>query len=142
MGCDIAISINFDNTVISIHAPIVGCDDFKIHYHFTPSQISIHAPIVGCDGTLPWSIIKCFRIFQSTHPSWGATTIRVLYKAIYKDFNPRTHRGVRLTYQPGIITYCVISIHAPIVGCDLLTCCMYRREQQNFNPRTHRGVRR
>ena len=79
--------------------------------------------------------------FQSTHPSWGAT----LYpsptgtKSIYFNprthrgvrpwgnerrivrayFNPRTHRGVRQhssrIYQPPER----ISIHAPIVGCDV-----------------------
>ena len=59
-------------------------------------MISIHAPIVGCDlRTLP--IITLSFLFQSTHPSWGAT------------------RGAR-----GNITKLIqISIHAPIVGCDL-----------------------
>ena len=56
-------------------------------------------------------------IFQSTHPSWGATSI----------------------IHPTIVRM-VISIHAPIVGCDINiifsgSCDHY------FNPRTHRGVR-
>ena len=35
---------------ISIHAPIVGCDDNLQLAHWICNRISIHAPIVGCDG--------------------------------------------------------------------------------------------
>ena len=78
--------------------------------------------------------------FQSTHPSWGATItpIRSLnpkknfnprthrgvrrckgkHHKTYTDFNPRTHRGVRQTEQRVSVVLIVISIHAPIVGCD------------------------
>ena len=57
------------------------------------------------------------------------------------NFNPRTHRGVRL----GVMNYdtrrVIISIHAPIVGCDL-AIMYYSLTPMHFNPRTHRGVRR
>ena len=33
--------------------------------------------------------------FQSTHPSWGATTFVGGNLIPMLDFNPRTHRGVR-----------------------------------------------
>ena len=57
---------------ISIHAPIVGCDG--IHSPSTVMEdISIHAPIVGCDVNTAKSIPSKM-LFQSTHPSWGATT--------------------------------------------------------------------
>ena len=56
--------------------------------------------------------------FQSTHPSWGATVKEVI------EANAQ-----------------FISIHAPIVGCDMVK----KKETFSydyFNPRTHRGVRR
>ena len=34
-------------------------------------------------------------VFQSTHPSWGATLYVYEYPPKKDDFNPRTHRGVR-----------------------------------------------
>ena len=49
VGCDEEISkVVKTQNIISIHAPIVGCDVEVIQdtlFH----QISIHAPIVGCD---------------------------------------------------------------------------------------------
>ena len=56
-------------------------------------------------------------IFQSTHPSWGATLKEYHGEKAVTDFNPRTHRGVR--------RFCVF-----------LFC-----KSHYFNPRTHRGVR-
>ena len=41
---DIALS-----KVISIHAPIVGCDQTMFYLNHHLGIISIHAPIVGCD---------------------------------------------------------------------------------------------
>ena len=35
--------------VISIHAPIVGCDRKACILEEVQGKISIHAPIVGCD---------------------------------------------------------------------------------------------
>ena len=55
--------------------------------------------------------------FQSTHPSWGAT------EEAEQWLNTEE-----------------ISIHAPIVGCDMKD--IYNgMVYVNFNPRTHRGVR-
>ena len=103
------------------------------------ASISIHAPIVGCDKTCTTSFIKKY-LFQSTHPSWGATMklTRTIFRI--RNFNPRTHRGVRQCNIIIFLAHFDISIHAPIVGCDfsvfrLLNC------PRNFNPRTHRGVR-
>ena len=86
--------------------------------HRSPPKISIHAPRVGCDcpghahcraspyfnprtpcGVRPQSFCPSLHspVFQSTHPVWGATELRV-------------HRAVSGE----------ISIHAPRVGCDIL----------------------
>ena len=35
------------------------------------------------------------RLFQSTHPSWGATSLVSIDGRLQTNFNPRTHRGVR-----------------------------------------------
>ena len=59
-------------------------------------------------------------LFQSTHPSWGATISLSVFLFTLIDFNPRTHRGVRLSIPYLFITFLIISIHAPIVGCDLI----------------------
>ena len=81
------------------------------------------------------------------------------------NFNPRTHRGVRHKYLNGVKGTLVISIHAPIVGCDIdpekditvraeiisihapIVGCdiddiITFFNSSDFNPRTHRGVRR
>ena len=58
-----------------------------------------------------------------------------------KNFNPRTHRGVRLRNDCKTGARKYISIHAPIVGCDLLFHQGKHGQNQDFNPRTHRGVR-
>ena len=125
---------------ISIHAPIEGCDVRKLEIIVPDDLISIHAPIVGCDLDTDLSEIKK-QLFQSTHPSWGATLIKLQLKQIAMHFNPRTHRGVRLSNAQALnsatlfqsthpswgatsiggIFYekkTAISIHAPIVGCD------------------------
>ena len=103
--------------VISIHAPIVGCDYILLnlrkvdnyfnprthrgvrqyHYFQTPLYylISIHAPIVGCD------------------------IVALLSSRRSLNFNPRTHRGVRHPFYEAYCSYVLISIHAPIVECDM-----------------------
>ena len=133
-----------------------GVFDFLTFY-----QISIHAPIVGCDISTNTHILHQ-ALFQSTHPSWGATRDNQLGVMISANFNPRTHRGVRRSlvwlygsggaisiHAPIVGCDCVynrkiacsrISIHAPIVGCDWLGMVRFMR-YRNFNPRTHRGVR-
>ena len=103
------------------------------------------------------------RLFQSTHPSWGATLIHCYpFQMLYFYFNPRTHRGVRQYYVSLLLASNRISIHAPIVGCDLLVQYLEIHNHISihapivgcdpihilpviqvfyFNPRTHRGVR-
>ena len=142
---------------ISIHAPIVGCDGYKIITFYDPNdfnprthrgvrpnyddddvvihKISIHAPIVGCDGgTL--KLGSNLNQFQSTHPSWGATQEARRGVFIFKNFNPRTHRGVRL-FETSTYPFAVkISIHAPIVGCDTRFWLLmhYQRKFQSTHP--------
>ena len=92
------VSVNlWNSSFISIHAPIVGCDRLSSVRQAT-DIISIHAPIVGCDINrrrwlqpfkdfnprthrgvrlhLTLRFANCERLFQSTHPSWGATMVQ------------------------------------------------------------------
>ena len=162
MGCDLSTGAPFSEcTFISIHAPIVGCDNAKlcIRHHIDGFQsthpswgatrssqyiiqftdISIHAPIVGCDEKAYTNFTIRYP-FQSTHPSWGATLSSNFCRHVFNDFNPRTHRGVRPCRLISAVMYSMISIHAPIVGCDApnATGALFL---DYFNPRTYRGVR-
>ena len=115
---------------------------------------------MGCD--------QCFCYDENTIVYFNPRTHRgvrlcfcVTIKSVH-DFNPRTHRGVRRIVDGRIFgannisihapivgcdinfkkfVFCVfISIHAPIVGCDILPI-LCTPVQFYFNPRTHRGVR-
>ena len=119
MGCDVIVSVSF----------IV----FK---YFNPrTHRGVRQDMFG--------LTKESYVFQSTHPSWGATRLFRLLVHSSKYFNPRTHRGVRhvtivvsdflpifqSTHPSWGATLCgyakkfdsMISIHAPIVGCDEFT---------------------
>ena len=82
--------------------------------------ISIHAPIVGCDVSWFYILIVLV-LFQSTHPSWGATW-KVSDIWIYQGKFQSTHPSWGATKSSeAYMQYKRISIHAPIVGCDLVT---------------------
>ena len=122
---------------ISIHAPLTGCDLSRVGIDYR-IDISIHAPLTGCD-----------------------VTVNICGKYV-NNFNPRTPHGVRLKAMAGglshaifqsthpsrgatdakwcISMYCLISIHAPLTGCD---CHPSGTPEKSFyfNPRTPHGVR-
>ena len=123
--------------VISIHAPLAGCDQrgeqIVIIY-----IISIHAPLAGCDFRSRrgwWSR----RRFQSTHPLRGATSFRhsrSVFLVISIHAPLAGCDEIRKRGSPDIS----ISIHAPLAGCDQLRR-RARRRHPDFNPRTPCGVR-
>ena len=101
---------------ISIHAPRVGCDDDLLYHiarylYFNPrtpggvrlSDIpSISTLILYFNPRTPGGVRRVAadakeitKIFQSTHPGWGATTIFTDTILNLKNFNPRTPGGVR-----------------------------------------------
>ena len=80
--------------IISIHAPLTGCDDLGFTVLITEADISIHAPLTGCDTTHKTPLKKEGR-FQSTHPLRDATSEQEIMKIVMG-----------------------ISIHAPLTGCD------------------------
>ena len=148
------------------------------------SVISIHAPLAGCDRSARQGT-RTRRQFQSTHPLRGATQLNAspfstmaisihaplagcdragdLHRRQLLHFNPRTPCGVRRGVLGEKIARMRISIHAPLAGCDLTACSRavtsaafqsthplrgatlaartIKRRIFNFNPRTPCGVR-
>ena len=128
----------------------------------TRSSISIHAPLAGCD--------KEKKSDNASDTDFNPRTPCGVRRAggrrrhiLAAHFNPRTPCGVRLC-KPCPDSCCfVISIHAPLAGCDRLGCyCLILRPSfqsthplrgathhqahlattaPNFNPRTPCGVR-
>ena len=170
--------------LISIHAPIVGCDLCCLTVVFMKWIFQSTHPSWGATfsssrllngmayfnprthrGVRPQGkeFINHKDGFQSTHPSWGATKENDGRKWWKDYFNPRTHRGVRPKYKTIELIESRISIHAPIVGCDIKQIINLKKvrkfqsthpswgatldgvrsecEEIDFNPRTHRGVR-
>ena len=155
---DLASDANL--TVVSIHAPRVGCDIVEITI-IIDKQVSIHAPRVGCDQNLA-TYDCCTYLFQFTHPVWGATPLhrqtlttltvsihaprvgcdmRVIIGEVKRSrFNSRTPCGVRQHVSVYVRVLGRVSIHAPRVGCDGVrnfTECV----TNSFNSRTPCGVR-
>ena len=103
------------SAAISIHAPRVGSDYFRISGDLG-RPISIHAPRVGSDFVTVSKLLPILR-FQSTLPVWGAT-----------------HQGhVRSDRK-------TISIHAPRVGSDRVMGG-FVDDKIDFNPRSPCGER-
>ena len=127
-----------DAQIISIHAPLVGCDAGQRDAGLAHA-ISIHAPLAGCDWITMAESVPAV-IFQSTHPLRGATLSSPSPALPATHFNPRTPCGVRPALMLGMGVYFCISIHAPLAGCDSgsRTSC---GSWSHFNPRTPRGVR-
>ena len=123
--------------LISIHAPLAGCDashrrDNARHGYFNPrTPCGVRRRSGGASA-------RCAR-FQSTHPLRGATPPGRDDMVSGRHFNPRTPCGVR--HGPLLPAKdIVISIHAPLAGCDCITDYIPPR-RKHFNPRTPCGVR-
>ena len=80
--------------VISIHAPLAGCDLSAARPALAESKFQSTHPLRG--ATAIASGRSCsLRAFQSTHPLRGATSRTSFRLHAYADFNPRTPCGVR-----------------------------------------------
>ena len=101
--------------VISIHAPLAGCDCQQRQCRPDTPHFNPRTPC-GVRRKRHCDFHACFK-FQSTHPLRGATRIARNTAIAPKYFNPRTPCGVRLRQ----------------------TTSMMRRSY--FNPRTPCGVR-
>ena len=83
--------------------------------------ISIHAPLAGCDidDLIPYANNAKF---QSTHPSRGATRAIWIPHSWRKYFNPRAPCGARQRQHDALLRQPLISIHAPRAGRDAAPC--------------------
>ena len=100
---------------ISIHAPLTGCD-VTANVFGVIFDISIHAPLTGCDGSPLATLSKAF-LFQSTHPSRGATPMVWKHSIIVSFQSTHPSRGATSIAQ-NRPSSAGISIHAPLTGCD------------------------
>ena len=147
--------------VISIHAPLAGCDTCRRGparrpRNFNPRTpcgvrrvdgvaltaayaISIHAPLAGCDVSVLFLSTAHDR-FQSTHPLRGATIQRAGLAAFLARFQS-THplRGATLRSHRQRRQGRFQSTH-PLRGATP-NCRPSRKTQRDFNPRTPCGVR-
>ena len=125
--------------------------------------ISIHAPLAGCDidDLIPYANNAKF---QSTHPSRGATRAIWIPHSWRKYFNPRAPCGARQRQHDALLRQPLISIHAPLAGRDSASmthffasplfqstrpvrgatgfCTMTGSGLPHFNPRAPCGARR
>ena len=158
-GATVRFVNDYWRVLISIHAPLAGCDKSSLTIHTSPKNFNPRTPCgVRQKGKLQKTVSSNFN--PRTH--CGVRLGRTYPDSQAFDFNPRTPCGVR--HEPiGIIisarlfqsthplrgattmyrsrAACMeISIHAPLAGCDptILSCT---RREQNFNPRTPCGVR-
>ena len=141
-GCDFPIRgvVNFATIFQSTH-PLRGATPAAAPCVLQGVVISIHAPLAGCDLLRGGQRLLSIQ-FQSTHPLRGATPdgfapsktrkyfnprtpcgvrrLAMPLKTYRKNFNPRTPCGVRLSSEISAHNIAVISIHAPLAGCDFL----------------------
>ena len=101
--------------IISIHAPLAGCDQSLVCPLGNHHGISIHAPLAGCDR-------------QGVTFGMG---MEISIHAPLAGCDPA--RRTMLSAQR-------ISIHAPLAGCDEAPMANFQTNT-NFNPRTPCGVR-
>ena len=102
-------------SIISIHAPLAGCDKIQATKIRLSRYFNPRTPC-GVRPTIPTGT-RSAGTFQSTHPLRGAT-IKVFEITIVKEFQS-THplRGATMPYRPSRRRE-RISIHAPLAGCD------------------------
>ena len=95
-GATVELFLSCLCSIISIHAPRVGCD-FGYSYSYTfVLKISIHAPRVGCD--LLAEIMKFAAKDFNPRTPCGVRLNKVTIAISSSNFNPRTPCGVRPKY--------------------------------------------
>ena len=152
-GCCVTVA------VISIHAPLAGCDLHKSVVEMIDSKfqsthplrgataavleptaafgISIHAPLAGCDATV--EAYDSATVISIHAPLAGCDAILrppAAWRVISIHAPLAGCDGSLLAMRPD----CQISIHAPLAGCDRV-CVQSLTPRVHFNPRTPCGVR-
>ena len=103
--------------MISIHAPLAGCDHRSAGQGGHGGHFSPRTPCGVRRGVSIVAVVG--RAFQSTHPLRGATLCPCAFTCLLLHFNPRAPCGVRRKeFQDYSKRFHDISIHAPLAGCD------------------------
>ena len=96
----------------------MGCDAIQLLWLPNSLNFNPHTHR-GVRLLTSWSTFSFVTVFQSTHPSWGATLH--CKEVIPLVFSISIHApivGCDVVCNKADITLTIISIHAPIVGCD------------------------
>ena len=102
---------------LSIHTPHLGCDLLRQHSRYILcSYFNPRTPCGVRRKALPNGVR--FQIFQSTHPMWGATVLRVITRCNTLISIHAPHVGCDWQKLLDYVVFNAISIHAPHVGCD------------------------
>ena len=127
------------NHLISIHAPLAGCDA-EVNADLTSLEAfqSTH-PLRGATLAMLLASTRSWE-FQSTHPLRGATCTGCSLARLKSFQSTHPLRGATCYFFLSI-PFPIISIHAPLAGCDLLPPLGHDK-LLDFNPRTPCGVRR
>ena len=110
------------------------CDEVE-----SEELISIHAPLAGCDCAA-LARHRSYARFQSTHPLRGATLPLPTPAPWGCNFNPRTPCGVRQRLAHRAASHAAFQSTHPLRGATGRPCGCYS-PQKYFNPRTPCGVR-
>ena len=101
---------------ISIHAPHKGCDSSSAMVLYNLSDFNPRTPqgVRRLD-----SCVQLFTaLFQSTHPTRGATKKDVAWACAYAISIHAPHKGCDIHIYDANGQLFIISIHAPHKGCD------------------------
>ena len=103
------------NRIISIHAPLAGCDAARLPWGVPSVYFNPRTP---CGVRLKFgNVTQIDATFQSTHPLRGATVKRVDDNVDSRFQSTHPLRGATIRNYISV-SVCHISIHAPLAGCD------------------------
>ena len=137
-GCDVPAGYALSAPSISIHAPLAGCDSIDVSL-VAPYAISIHAPLAGCDQAL-LDLFHFGRI--SIHaPLAGRGPPGITWRMPISELHRRTPCGVRQTLKPAFPKIVIFQSTHPLRGATQRVQHPGAADHQHFNPRTPCGVR-
>ena len=124
--------------MISIHAPLAGCDRYRQLFAKHLFRISIHAPLAGCDRR---GADRRAKRHISIHAPLAGCDYGACDRAVRDDGFQSTHplRGATRWPRYVLVRGRFQSTH-PLRGATFTTGSP-RRLAENFNPRTPCGVR-
>ena len=106
--------------LISIHAPLTGCDIVRQCGKLHISYFNPRTPY-GMRLTV-FTHCSNFQKFQSTHPLRDATEVKAVREVPRNNFNPRTPYGMRLILSTKLDNFCLFQSTHPLRDATRLAC--------------------